>query len=232
MGKPGTTKMVNLGPKQMKGSVYQMGPGLKMDHGAKQMSKTDKGINYMMGAATKQIGNPGLHKKNCSYGAKQMKTGLYQDRVDGKLPKNPALKQYGMDKNATKQVGKHMAMPQTEGEPEKKPTMKAAENVSFSSLPAVKAKADALSEGYRTESVKTKGNVRSTVMALETPKPKTQTVEKEQTKQQYGGTYMKRKFLPGYKSVPSASAEGAFKEKKRKGQLSSFVKLGDKANRG
>jgi hypothetical protein len=75
----------------------------------------------MMGAATKQMGNPGLHKKNCGYGAKQMKTGLYQDRVDGKLPENPALKQYGMDKNAAKQVGKHMAMPQMDGDDKKKP---------------------------------------------------------------------------------------------------------------
>ncbi len=106
-------------------SVYQMGPGLKMDHGAKQ------------------IGNPGLHKKygmhqesaktqradDLKYmpvddragtkqymkGAKQMKTGIYQDRMNGKLPENPALKQYGMDKDAVKQVGKHMAAPQMEG---------------------------------------------------------------------------------------------------------------------
>jgi hypothetical protein len=99
-------------------SVYQMGPGLKMDHGAKQ------------------IGNPGLHKKygmhqesaktqradDLKYmpvddraGTKQMKTGIYQDRMNGKLPENPALKQYGMDKDAVKQVGKHMAAPQMEG---------------------------------------------------------------------------------------------------------------------
>ena len=99
-------------------SVYQMGPGLKMDHGAKQ------------------IGNPGLHKKYGMHqesakqerdnlledmpvdnraGTKQMKTGIYQDRMNGKLPENPALKQYGMDKDAVKQVGKHMAVPQMEG---------------------------------------------------------------------------------------------------------------------
>lgn len=99
-------------------SVYQMGPGLKMDHGAKQ------------------IGNPGLHKKYGMHqesakqeskdllkympvdnraGTKQMKTGIYQDRMNGKLPQNPMLMQYGMDKNAAKQVGKHMAAPQMEG---------------------------------------------------------------------------------------------------------------------
>jgi len=100
--------MVNLGPKQK----Y----GLKMDHGAKQMSKTDKGINYMMGAATKQYGGKmeGAMKKGC-YGAKQMKTGLYQDRMDGKLPQNPMLMQYGMSDKAVKQVGKHIAMPQVDG---------------------------------------------------------------------------------------------------------------------
>ena len=57
-------------------------------------------------------------KKGC-YGAKQMKTGLYQDRMDGKLPQNPMLMQYGMSDKAVKQVGKHIAMPQVaeEGEP-------------------------------------------------------------------------------------------------------------------
>jgi len=172
MGKPGVTKMVNLGPKQK----Y----GLKMDHGVKQevpkmkprpavtgniqgepeavgttnwigyhdqqtssnprevvkrqkmqtkdvrlrgvnqMSKTDKGINYMMGAATKQYGGKmeGAMKKGC-YGAKQMKTGLYQDRMDGKLPQNPMLMQYGMSDKAVKQVGKHMAMPQMDGDDKK-----------------------------------------------------------------------------------------------------------------
>lgn len=99
-------------------SVYQMGPGLKMDHGAKQ------------------IGNPGLHKKygmhqesaktqradDLKYmpvddraGTKQMKTGIYQDRMNGKLPQNPMLMQYGMNKDAVKQVGKHMAAPQMDG---------------------------------------------------------------------------------------------------------------------
>ena len=107
------------------------------DTATPQMSKTDKGINYMMGAATKQYGGKmeGAMKKGC-YGAKQMKTGLYQDRMDGKLPQNPMLMQYGMSEKAVKQVGKHIAMPQVaeEGEPLKpKPTMKAAENVSFSS---------------------------------------------------------------------------------------------------
>lgn len=211
MGKPGTTKMVNLGPKQK----Y----GLKMDHGAKQMSKTDKGINYMMGAATPQ-----------------KKTGLYQDRMDGKLPQNPMLMQYGMSDKAVKQVGKHIAIPQVaeEGEPLKpKPTMKAAENVSFSSLPAVKAKSEALKEGYRTESIKTKGNVRSTVMELKTPKPKTSIVEEpNKPSKQYAGTYVKRKFLPGYKSVKSESAKEAYTGQKRKGNLTEFENVNKRASRG
>lgn len=126
MGKPGTTKMVNLGPKQKYGlkmdhSVNQMsktdkGINYMMGAATPQMSKTDKGINYMMGAATKQYGSKmeGAMKKGC-YGAKQMKTGLYQDRMDGKLPQNPMLMQYGMSDKAVKQVGKHIAMPQASG---------------------------------------------------------------------------------------------------------------------
>lgn len=204
MGKPGTTKMVNLGPKQK----Y----GLKMDHGAKQMSKTDKGINYMMGAATPQ-----------------KKTGLYQDRMDGKLPQNPMLMQYGMSEKAVKQVGKHIAMPQIaeEGEP-----LKPASSVGSPSEAARKSKADALSEGYKTQSIKTKDNVRSTVMALDVPKPKTSVVEAEEPSKQYAGTYVKRKFLPGYKSVSSESAKEAYKAQKRKGRLTKYENVDKKADRG
>ena len=211
MGKPGTTKMVNLGPKQM--------------------SKTDKGINYMMGAATKQYGGKmeGAMKKGC-YGTKQMKTGLYQDRMDGKLPQNPMLMQYGMSDKAVKQVGKHIAMPQVaeEGEP-----LKPAPSVGSPSEAARKSKADALSEGYKTESIKTEGNVRSTVMALDVPKPKTSIVEEpNKPSKQYAGTYVKRKFLPGYKSVKSESAKEAYTGQKRKGNLTEFENVNKKASRG
>ena len=92
-----------------------------------------KPAEYENDTATPQIGNPGLHKKygmhqesaktrradDLKYmpvddraGTKQMKTGIYQDRVDGKLPQNPMLMQYGMSDKAVKQVGKHMAAPQ------------------------------------------------------------------------------------------------------------------------
>ena len=113
MGKPGKTVM----PHFLKGGAmrYMDDKGAMMDHGAKQ------------------IGNPGLHKK---YGmhqesaaeerknlltdmpvddkaaAMQMKTGIYQDRMDGKLPQMKALKQYGMDKEAVKMVGKKPVMQQ------------------------------------------------------------------------------------------------------------------------
>jgi|TARA_R100000084_G_C4653839_1_gene151547 hypothetical protein len=90
-----------------------------------QMSKTDKGIKYMMGAATPQIGNPGLHRESNAQerenllnempGSFEAQTGLYKDRMNGKLPQNPMLMQYGMDENAVKQVGKHIAVPQMEG---------------------------------------------------------------------------------------------------------------------
>tara|TARA_A100001391_G_scaffold96197_1_gene63815 strand:+ start:15647 stop:16261 length:615 start_codon:yes stop_codon:yes gene_type:complete len=204
MGKPGKTKMVKLGPQQKYGMHQESAKTQRADD-LKYMPVDDRA------------------------GTKQMKTGLYQDRMDGKLPQNPMLMQYGMSEKAVKQVGKHIAMPQVteEGKP-----LKPASSVGSPSEAARKSKADALSEGYKTESIKTKGNVRSTVMALDVPKPKTSVVEEAEPSKQYAGTYVKRKFLPGYKSVSSDSAKEAYKAQKRKGRLTKYESVDKKADRG
>ena len=126
-----------------------------------------------------------------------------------------------------------------DGEPEKKQKMKAAENVSFSSLPAVKAKADALSEGYRTESVETKGNVRSTVMELKSEKPKTVDIPRSNPTKQFVGLSTPRKgvgkILGKYKTVKTDignKAKETYAFQKSQGKLKNFEGLGKKAKRG
>ncbi len=193
--------------------------GMKMDHG---MKKYD-GMKQSKKEAMKEAKGKGADMGSMSDGNAMNKTGMYQDRDNGMLKNHGMLKDLGMMREEGMRGRRKMR-----GMEQK---MKAAENVSFSSLPAVKAKADALSEGYRTESVKTKGNVRSTVMSLETPKPQTTVVEEESPTRQYGGAYVKRKFFPGYKPVKSESAEEAYTAQQRKGRMTDFEKMGKRAQR-
>lgn len=59
------------------------------------------------------------------------------------------------------------------------PKMKKAENVGSSGEAYKEQKAKHEKEGFKTESIKTKGNVRSTVMSVETPKMEYTTTKKE-----------------------------------------------------
>ena len=87
-------------------------------------------------------------------------------------------------------------------------------------------------EGFETESIKTKGNIRSTVMGLPTTPQKVNVPDPKPTEtKQYAGTYIKRKILPGYKSVASESSKEAFVKQKRKGRLRGFENVDVKAKK-
>ena len=125
-----------------------------------------------------------------------------------------------------------------DGEPEKK--MEAAKSTGPQSKQAIRSKAEALKEGYRTESIKTKDNVRSTVMELKPEKPETVDVptRSKPTKQFVGLSTPRKgvgKILGKYKTVKTDignKAKETYAFQKSQGKLKNFEGLGKKAKRG